>query len=92
MCNVTLTQETKDSVTSLVKENILGSIVQIHEGPTMNGNHLHLTVINDQFEGLPLLDQHKMIMNAIGQKFTEGLHAIKLKTLTTKKAQDKGLI
>ena len=45
-------------------------------------NHFNLIIISNQFEGLSLIEQHKIIYNALGDMITNEIHALQLKTLT----------
>lgn len=45
-----------------------------------DGDHLEAIVIADQFQGLSLLKQHQLVMEALKESLQERLHAIKLKT------------
>lgn len=47
-----------------------------------NHNHLGLIVVSDLFEGLPIFEQHKLVMSTLSQELRGDLHAIQLKTLT----------
>jgi stress-induced morphogen len=59
-------------------------------------DHLEILVVSDDFKGIRLLEQHRMVMQALQEKFQEGLHAVKIKTYTNegfqrqKKLQEQG--
>ena len=48
--------------------------------PMDDGDHLQAIVISDAFGGMLLLKQHRAVMDALKQEFSEGLHSITLKT------------
>jgi acid stress-induced BolA-like protein IbaG/YrbA len=50
--------------------------------PRDDGKHLEGIVISDKFENLSLLEQQRLVMNALKQNFKEGLHALSLKTFS----------
>ena len=56
---------------------------------TGTGDHLGLTVVSERFEGLALLEQHKMVMDVLREKLAGDLHAVKIKTMTHKQAQGR---
>jgi stress-induced morphogen len=43
-------------------------------------NHYSAHIISDKFKNLTLLQQHKLIYDALGEKLKEQLHAISLHT------------
>ena len=50
-----------------------------------DGQHLQALVISPSFEGVSLVKQHKMVMNALKEAFDTHLHALQLKTFTPEK-------
>ena len=51
-----------------------------------DGTHFSALVISPSFEGLLLVKQHKLVMNALREKFNDdSLHALQLKTFTPEK-------
>lgn len=49
---------------------------------TGTADHLHATVVASQFEGLSRIDQHRLVKNAVRERFEDGsIHALSLKTL-----------
>jgi stress-induced morphogen len=53
--------------------------------PMNDGQHLQAIVISPAFEGLPLIQQHKMVLTPLKQAFAEYVHALGLKTFTPEK-------
>jgi stress-induced morphogen len=47
------------------------------------GDHLRATVVASQFEGLSRIDQHRLVKNAVRERFEDGsIHALSLRTST----------
>jgi stress-induced morphogen len=54
------------------------SVEVIDEG---GGDHLRAIVTAPQFEGLKRLDQHRLVRNAVRERFEDGsIHALSIKT------------
>jgi len=81
-----------------IKEKILASIpdATIHiANPRQDGRHFEAIVISASFEGLSLVRQHQLVMNALKSSFDDALHAFALKTFTPEKwnaSQDQSKI
>lgn len=58
---------------------------------TGGGDHLELLVVSASFEGKGLVDRHRMIYSAVGDKIGNEIHALKMKTLTPGEAKAAGL-
>ena len=50
-----------------------------------DGEHFEALVISPQFQGMPLIKQHKLVMNALKERFATDVHALGLKTFTPEK-------
>lgn len=46
-----------------------------------DGVHLEATVKSALFKGLTLVKQHKLVMQALSEEFSDALHALALKTI-----------
>jgi stress-induced morphogen len=45
------------------------------------GDHLRATVVARQFEGLSRIDQHRLVKNAVRERFEDGtIHALSVST------------
>ena len=77
---MSLTTEIKQ----IIQNELPGSII-IVEDPNNDGEHFEAIVISDAFEGMPLLKQHKAIMNPLKEAFDGKVHALALKTFSTSK-------
>mgnify|MGYP000004616516 FL=1 len=50
-----------------------------HDG----GAHFKLEIVSSSFEGLSLLDQHKLVYKALNDMIKKEIHALALKTIPT---------
>jgi stress-induced morphogen len=68
-----------DDVKTLIERALPGSAVEvIDEG---GGDHLRVQVTASQFEGLSLIDQHRLVKNAVRERSDTGeLHSLTIKT------------
>lgn len=48
-----------------------------------SGDHFEILVVSDKFEGVPLLDRHRMIHSALGSQLGGPIHAVEIKAYTT---------
>ena len=72
---------TKTEVIELITKKIPNSKVLVEN---LKGNdHLQVTVIASQFNGLSLVKQHQLVYSALKQELaSEAIHALALKTET----------
>ena len=47
-----------------------------------DGDHLAAVVVSPAFEGKPLVEQHRMVYDALGEHMTTDVHALEVKTYT----------
>jgi stress-induced morphogen len=68
-----------DDIKTLIEEALPGSTVEvIDEG---GGDHLRAQVTASQFEGLSLIEQHRLVKNAVRERSETGeLHSLTIKT------------
>ena len=52
-----------------------------HPGATSGGAHLQVVIVAARFEGLPLLEQHRIVYDCVQELFGESIHALGLKTV-----------
>ena len=45
-------------------------------------DHLAATVVSPAFDGLPLVQQHQLVYDALGDHMTTDIHALELSTYT----------
>ncbi len=72
---------TKTEVINLIREKLPSSQVYIEN---LKGNdHLQVTVIASEFNGLSLVKQHQLVYSALKKELaSEAIHALALKTAT----------
>ena len=73
---------TKKEVINLIKKKLPSSSVLVEN---IKGNdHLQVTVIASEFNGLSLIKQHQLVYSALKEELaSEVIHALSLKTITT---------
>ena len=72
---------TKNEVINLIKQKIVGSEVLVEN--LKGDDHLQVTVISSEFNGLSLVKQHQLVYSALKQELaSEAIHALALKTET----------
>jgi stress-induced morphogen len=51
---------------------------------TGGGDHFHVTVVSRRFSGLPLIDQHRLVNDALAAPLTDGtIHELRITTKGT---------
>jgi stress-induced morphogen len=51
---------------------------------TGGGDHFHVTVASPRFDGLPLVDQHRLVYDALAEPLADGtIHELRIKTRGT---------
>ena len=72
---------TKTEVINLIKNKLPSAQIIIEN---FKGNdHLHITVIASEFNGLSLVKQHQLVYSALKEELaSEAIHALALKTET----------
>jgi stress-induced morphogen len=72
---------TKSEVINLIKQKIVDSEVYVEN--LKGDDHLQVTVISSEFNGLSLVKQHKLVYSALKEELaSEAIHALALKTET----------
>ena len=72
---------TKNEVINLIKQKIANSEVSVEK--LKGDDHLQVTVISSEFNGLSLIKQHKLVYSALKEELaSEAIHALALKTVT----------
>jgi stress-induced morphogen len=67
------------SLEQLIKDGLPGAQVAIQD-LRGDGTHYAATVICPAFEGLPRVEQHRMVFRALGKVMESELHALQLTT------------
>ena len=72
---------TKIEVINLIKQKIIDSEVFVEN--LKGDDHLQVTVISSEFNGLSLVKQHQLVYSALKEELaSEAIHALALKTET----------
>ena len=72
---------TKSKVINLIKQKIVNS--EVHVEHLKGDDHLQVTVISSEFDGLSLVKQHQLVYSALKEELaSEAIHALALKTET----------
>ena len=72
---------TKSEVINLIKQKIVDSEVYVEN--LKGDDHLQVTVISSEFNGLSLVKQHQLVYSALKEQLaSEAIHALALKTET----------
>ena len=72
---------TRQEVINLIRQRIADSEVFVEN--LKGDDHLQVTVISSEFNGLSLVKQHKLVYSALKEKLaSEAIHALALKTET----------
>ncbi|MEC9006596.1 MAG: BolA family protein [Candidatus Neomarinimicrobiota bacterium] len=77
-----------DKVRDLIQTGIIDSKVEVID-TTGTNDHFSVVVISDTFEGLSLIEQHQMVYKAVGTYMTNEIHALEIKTYSTKAWKEK---
>ena len=71
----------KNEVINLIKRKIVDSEVLVEN--LKGDDHIQVTVISSQFNGLSLVKQHQLVYSALKEELaSESIHALALKTKT----------
>lgn len=76
-----------EEIKAMIQANIPDALVEIDD-LTGTANHLGLTIVSDSFQGLPLLEQHRKVMDLLAERLQRNLHAVKIKTMTHARYQN----
>lgn len=52
-----------------------------HPGASSGGGHYRVVIVSAAFEGLTLLEQHRLVNDTVTDLFGEQIHALALKTI-----------
>lgn len=77
-----------DQVRLAIQADLPDALVYVLD-PRKDGVHLQALVITDQFKGKTLLEQHRLVMKSLDPLFSQGLHAMGVKTFTQDKWEEK---
>jgi BolA-like protein 1 len=63
--------------------------VAMRDNPLTEGTHLDVTVVSPKFDGVNLINRHRMVHGALKEAFAGALHALELKTYTPQEWQER---
>lgn len=70
-----------------IKAAIAGKIPDAITDARMEGNHAHLSVVSQQFEGLTAVKKQQLVYSALQELIASGaVHAVHMQTLTPDEA------
>jgi stress-induced morphogen len=70
-------------IRSLLESAFPGGEVDV-EDRTGGGDHFQVTVVSDMFNGLPLIQQHKLVNAALAAPLADGtIHELRIRTKGT---------
>jgi stress-induced morphogen len=73
-----------DRLESLLREAFPNAVELSVEDRTGGGDHFQVTVTSPRFVGLPLLDQHRLVNEALAEPLRDGtIHELRIKTRGT---------
>ena len=70
-------------IPALLEQAFPGGEIQV-EDRTGGGDHFQVTVVADAFNGLPLIEQHKLVNAALAAPLADGtIHELRIRTKGT---------
>ena len=80
-----------DTLKDLVREELKDASIHIADLPGRK-DHLEVLVVSDRFLGIPLIEQHRIVMDIFKERLKTDIHALQIKTMTYDKARKRGVI
>lgn len=65
-----------------IKQMIVDGIPGAEAHVDGDGSHFVARVISDEFAGMPMIKQHKMVYAALGNSMESAIHALSIQTYT----------
>mmetsp|Transcript_6642 Transcript_6642/g.12265 ORF Transcript_6642/g.12265 Transcript_6642/m.12265 type:complete len:90 (+) Transcript_6642:210-479(+) len=85
-----MTTYTAESVDALVRVAVPDAEhVEVEDQSGGCGGKFLVIVVSKVFEGMPLLDRHRMVQDSLGDALKGDIHALTLKTWTPKQYEAK---
>jgi stress-induced morphogen len=69
-------------VERLIESGIEGAAASVTQPRGEGDDHLAAVVVAPAFEGEPIVNQHQLVYDALGEHMTTDIHALELKTYT----------
>ena len=80
-----MTQMSIERLEALLRDAFPDADQVLVEDRTGGGDHYQVVVASPRFEGLPLLDQHRLVNEALAEPFRDGtIHELRIKTRGTR--------
>jgi BolA protein len=57
-----------------------------HAGARDGRGHFQVTIVSDRFKGLPPIQRHRLVYDAVGDLMETDIHALSIKALTSSQA------
>ena len=70
---------TPEIIKQLIEIRLPGADIKVE---SEDGTHFRAFIISELFSGKSMLQQHRMVYEALGSKMGKDIHALSLKTLT----------
>ena len=75
-------------IKEILKKSIFDSVVEVID-TTGTNDHFKVSVISDTFEGMTLINRHKLIYKSLNSFITKEIHAIQIYAKTNKEASNE---
>jgi stress-induced morphogen len=73
-----------DTIRALLEQEFPGAAEVAVDDRTGTGDHFQVTVVSTDFDGLPLIDQHRRVNEALAAPLGDGsIHELRIKTKGT---------
>jgi stress-induced morphogen len=73
-----------ETIRTLLEQAFPGAASLDVEDRTGTGDHFQVTVVSSDFDGLPLIDQHRRVNDALSAPLDDGsIHELRIKTKGT---------
>jgi acid stress-induced BolA-like protein IbaG/YrbA len=70
---------TPEIIKQLIEIRLPGADIKVE---SEDGTHFRAFIVSELFSGKSMLQQHRMVYEALGSKMGKDIHALSLKTLT----------
>ena len=88
----------KEKIEQILREALSALYVEVkdgsalhagHAGAASGGGHYRVTIVSPMFEGKRLIEQHRMVYQALAREMQKDIHALALNTLTPSQWKSK---
>ena len=70
-------------IENIIRSVLPGSEIEVSD-MTGTGDHFHIVVVSKAFAGKTILEQHRMVFQALEKEMDRRIHAVQLKTKVSK--------